>query len=105
MGTITFLIILFNMAFSDFFKAIKKPFERKKIGYAGKMKADIFKYIEPYAITSEFEEKNLRHIRERQRESCVCVCVCVCVCGRQFARKCVCVRLCVSVCVCVCVSL
>ena len=58
MGTITFLIILFNIAFSDFFKAIKKPFERKKIGYAGKMKADIFKYIEPYEITSELEEKN-----------------------------------------------
>ena len=46
------------MAFSDFFKAIKKPFERKKIGYAGKIKADIFKYIDPYAITSELEEKN-----------------------------------------------
>ena len=58
MGTITFLIILFNIAFSDFFKAIKKPFERKKIGYAGKIKADIFKYIEPYAITSKLEEKN-----------------------------------------------
>ena len=46
------------MAFSDFFNAMKKPFERKKIGYAGKMKADIFKYIAPYEITSGLEEKN-----------------------------------------------
>ena len=46
------------MAFSDFFNAMKKPFERKKIGYSGKMKADIFKYIAPYEITSGLEEKN-----------------------------------------------
>jgi hypothetical protein len=51
--------MLFNIAFSDFFKAINKPFDKKKIGYAGKIKADIFKYIEPYAITSELDEKNL----------------------------------------------
>ena len=31
------------MAFSDFFIAINKPLERKKIGYAGSIKAHIFK--------------------------------------------------------------
>ena len=46
------------IAFSDFFKAIKKPFDRKKIGYAGKINAEIFKYIDPYSITSELDEKN-----------------------------------------------
>ena len=31
------------IAISDFFKAIKKPFDRKKTGYAGKTNAEIFK--------------------------------------------------------------
>ena len=35
------------IAFSDFLIAINKPFERKKIGYAGIMNAQIFKYLEP----------------------------------------------------------
>tara|TARA_B100001996_G_scaffold365354_1_gene335181 strand:+ start:665 stop:781 length:117 start_codon:yes stop_codon:yes gene_type:complete len=38
---------LFIIAFSDFFKAIKKPLDRKNIGYAGKINAEIFKYLEP----------------------------------------------------------
>ena len=46
------------IAFSDFFKAIKKPFDRKKIGYAGKINAEIFKYIDPYSTTSALDEKN-----------------------------------------------
>ena len=51
--------MLFNIAFSDFFKAIKKPFERKKIGYAGKIKAEIFKYLVLKFITSGLLEKKV----------------------------------------------
>ena len=51
MGFSTFLKKLEIIAFSDFFKAIKKPLERKKIGYAGKTKADILKYFFPNSIT------------------------------------------------------
>ena len=47
------------MAFSDFFIAINKPFERKNIGYAGKINAQIFKYLEPNSITTGSLEKKL----------------------------------------------
>ena len=47
------------IAISDFFKAIKKPFDRKKTGYAGKTNAEIFKYLFPYSITSGSFEKIL----------------------------------------------
>jgi len=51
--------MLFIIAFSDFFKAIKKPFERKKIGYAGKIKAEIFKYLVLKSRTSGLLEKKV----------------------------------------------
>ena len=47
------------IAFSDFFIAINKPFERKNIGYAGKINAQIFKYLEPNSITIGSLEKKL----------------------------------------------
>ena len=47
------------IAFSDFFIAINKPFERKNIGYAGKINAQIFKYLEPNSITTGSLEKKL----------------------------------------------
>jgi len=39
--------------------AIKKPLLIKKIGYAGKIKADIFRYVVPKLITLGFSEKIL----------------------------------------------
>ena len=48
------------IAFSDFLIAINKPFERKKIGYAGIINAQIFKYLEPQSITTLlFENKEV----------------------------------------------
>tara|TARA_B100000959_G_scaffold87882_1_gene93146 strand:+ start:496 stop:684 length:189 start_codon:yes stop_codon:yes gene_type:complete len=46
-----FLIRFEIIAFSDFLSDIKKPLLIKKIGYAGNMKADIFKYLVPNSIT------------------------------------------------------
>ena len=46
-----FLIRFEIIAFSDFLRDIKKPLLIKKIGYAGNMKADIFKYLVPNSIT------------------------------------------------------
>ncbi len=42
-GKITFLITFKYIEFLDFLIAIKKPLLIKKIGYAGNIKADIFK--------------------------------------------------------------
>ena len=51
-GKITFLIMFKYIEYDDFLIAIKNPLLIKNIGYAGKIKADIFKYKDPYLITS-----------------------------------------------------
>ena len=58
-GRITFLIIFKYIEYDDFFIAIKKPLLIKKIGYAGKIKADIFRYVVPKLITLGLSEKIL----------------------------------------------
>ena len=54
-----FLIIFEIIAFSDFLRDIKRPLLIKKIGYAGNIKADIFKYLDPNSITFGLSEKKL----------------------------------------------
>ena len=58
-GKITFLIIFKYIEQDDFFIAIKKPLLIKKIGYAGKIRADIFSYVVPKLITLGLYEKIL----------------------------------------------
>ena len=59
MGKKTFLTMFKYIEYVDFFKAIKKPLLIKKIGYAGKIKAEILRYMVPKFITDWLSEKRL----------------------------------------------